>query len=89
MFPHYFPIYHHPLQMYQPSYFNQIGLRSIALNNLNHRINYNEADDIPDFEDDDEYLHFEFDSLNNEDFDEFDIRVLSMKKSNNLNQKIM
>ena len=89
MLPPYFPIYHLPLQIYQPPHFNQIGLRPIPLNNLNHNINSNEADDIPNFEDDDEYLHFEFDSLNNEDFDELDIRVLSIKKTNYLNQKIM
>ena len=79
MFPPYFPIYHHPLQIHQPPDFNQIGLRPIPLNNLNHSINSNEADD--------EYLHFEFDSLNNEDFDELDLRVLSIKKNKRFKPK--
>ena len=89
MLPPYFAIYHNPLQIYQPPDFNQIGLRPISLNNLNHSINFNETDDIPNFEDDDEYLHFEFDSLNNEDFDKLDLGVLSIKKTNDLNQKII
>ena len=86
--PPYFQIYPPPPQIPQPPHFNQIGLRPIPLNNLNHSLSSNEADDIPNFEDDDEYFRDELDSLN-ENFDELDLRVLRIKKTNGLEQQII
>jgi hypothetical protein len=86
--PPYFQIYPPPPQIPQPPHFNQIGLRPIPLNNLNHSLSSNEDDDIPNFEDDDEYFRDELDSLN-ENFEELDLRLLRIKKTNGLEQQII
>ena len=86
--PPYFQIYPPPPQIPQPPHFNQRGLRPTPLNILNPNLSSNEDDDIPNFEDDDEYFRDELDSLN-ENFDELDLRVLRIKKTNGLEQQII